>query len=70
MAVYRRKWKDRKTGKTCTDNYYFKFDVDGVTYKETVKTARTKKQAEQAERRARQEVHEGTYGAKGRQMLF
>jgi hypothetical protein len=41
-----------------------------VTYKETVKTARTKKQAEDAERRARQEVHEGTYGGKGRQMLF
>ena len=31
----------------------FKFDVDGVTYKETIKTARTKKQAEEAERRAR-----------------
>lgn len=70
MAVYRRKWKDKETGKTCHGNYYFKFVVDGVTYKETVKTARTKKQAEDAERRARQEVHEGIYGGKGRQMLF
>jgi integrase len=70
MAVYRRKWKDRETGKTCFGNYYFKFVVDGVTYKETVKTARTKKQAEDAERRARQEVHEGIYGGRDRQMLF
>jgi integrase len=70
MAVYRRKWKDRKTGDVRFGHYYFKFDVDGVTYKETVKTARTKKQAEEAERRARQEVHEGVYGGKGRQMLF
>jgi integrase len=70
MSVYRRKWKDKETGKIHLGGYYFKFDVDGVTYKETVKTARTKKQAEDAERRARQEVHEGVYGGKGRQMLF
>jgi len=70
MSVYRRKWKDKKTGETRLGHYYFKFDVDGVTYKETVKTARTKKQAEDAELRARQEVHEGVYGGKGRQMLF
>src|SRR2546421_9626997 len=70
MPVYRRKWKDRETGETRLGHYFFKFDVDGVTYKETVKTARTKKQAEDAELRARQEVHEGVYGGKGRQMLF
>ena len=70
MPVYRRKWKDKKTGKIRLGGYYFKFDVDGVTYKETVKTARTKRQAEDAERRARQEVHEGVYGGKGKQMLF
>lgn len=70
MPVYRRKWKDRKTGETRLGHYFFKFDVDGVTYKETVKTARTKKQAENAELRARQEIHEGSYGGKGRQMLF
>ncbi|HYH85830.1 MAG TPA: site-specific integrase [Pyrinomonadaceae bacterium] len=70
MPVYRRKWKDKKTGKIRLGSYFFKFDVDGVPYKETVKTARTKKQAEDAERRARQEVHEGVYGGKGRQMLF
>jgi site-specific recombinase XerD len=70
MPVYRRKWKDRKTGEARLGHYFFKFDVDGVTYKETVKTARTKKQAEDAELRARQEVHDGAYGGKGRQMLF
>src|SRR5207237_4077295 len=70
MAVYRRKWKDKKTGKICLGNYYFKFDVDGVTYKETVKTARTKKQATDAEQQARQDVHEGKYGGRVRKMLF
>jgi integrase len=70
MPVYRRKWKDKKTGKIRLGHFYFKFDVDGVTYKETVKTARTTKQAEEAELRARQEIHEGIYGGKGRQMLF
>lgn len=70
MPVYRRKWKDRNTGEIRLGHYFFKFDVDGVTYKETVKTARTKKQAEEAELRARQEIHEGVYGGKGRQMLF
>lgn len=70
MAVYRRKWKDKKTGKVRPCGFYFKFDVDGVTYKETVKTARTKKQAEEAERQARQAVHEGVYGFKGKTQLF
>jgi hypothetical protein len=70
MPVYRRKWKDREKGETRLGHYFFKFDVDGVTYKETVKTARTKKQAEDAELRARQEIHEGVYGGKGKQMLF
>ena len=70
MPVYRRKWKDKESGKICLGSYYFKFDIDGVTYKENVKTARTKKQAEDAERKARQEVHEGVYGGKGRHMLF
>jgi integrase len=70
MSVYRRKWKDKKTGKTCYGSYFFKFDVDGTTYKETVKTARTKKQAEEAERQARQAVHDGVYGAKVKKQLF
>ena len=51
MPVYRRKWKDKKTGEIRLGHYFFKFDVDGITYKETVKTARTKKQAEEAELR-------------------
>jgi integrase len=70
MAVYRRKYKDRKTGEVRYGSYYFKFTVDGATHKETVKTARTKKQAEEAELRARQDVHEGVYGGRGRRMLF
>lgn len=70
MPVYRRKWKDQKTGKTRAGSYYFKFTVDGLTYKETVKTARTLKQAEEAERQARQEVHEGVYGRHGKKQLF
>ncbi|MGB9182414.1 MAG: site-specific integrase [Pyrinomonadaceae bacterium] len=70
MPVYRRKWKDKKTGKTCYGSYYFKFDIDGATYKETVKTARTKKQAEEAERQARQSVHDGVYGVRSKKQLF
>jgi integrase len=70
MAVYRRKYKDRKTGETRLGSFFFKFDVDGQVYKETVKTARTKKQAEEAERQARQAVHDGVYGAKGKRQLF
>ncbi len=70
MAVYRRKYRDAETGETRLGSYFFKFDVDGETYKETVKTARTKKQAEEAERQARQAVHDGVYGAKGKRQLF
>lgn len=70
MPVYRRKWKDRKTGETRLGSFYFKFDVDGVTYKETVKTARTKRQAAEAECAARQAVHEGVYGVRGKNQLF
>jgi len=70
MSVYRRKYKDEKTGEARSGSYYFKFDVDGITYKETVKTARTRKQAAEAERRARDAVHAGLYGQKGRRQLF
>ncbi len=70
MAVYRRKYKDYETGKIRLGNFYFKFTIDGVTFKETVKTARTMKQAEEAERRARQEAHDGVYGHKGKKRLF
>jgi integrase len=70
MAVYRRKYKDKKTGETRLGSFFFKFDVDGEVYKETVKTARTKKQAEEAERQARQAVHDGVYGARGRRQPF
>jgi integrase len=70
MPAYRRKWKDKKTGKIRYGSYYFKFDLDGEVYKETVKTARTMKQAEEAERQFRQDLHEGRYGGKGRKQLF
>lgn len=70
MPVYRRKYRDPETGRIRLGNFYFKFTIDGVTYKETVKTARTMKQAEEAERRARQEVHDSVYGHKGKQKLF
>lgn len=70
MPVYRRKYKDPETGRVRLGNFYFKFTVDGVTYKETVKTARTMKQAEEAERRARAELHDGVYGHKGKRRLF
>lgn len=63
MAVYKRK-------NTKSQHYFFKFTIDGETYKETVKSARTKAQAEEAERRARQDIHEGRYGRKGRNQLF
>ncbi len=57
MAVYRRKDTDSK-------GWYYKFTIDGVTYKKAIPTARTKKQAEDAEREARNDVHNGTYGIK------
>ena len=63
MAVYRRK-------NTKSKRYYFKFTIDGITYKETVKSARTKTQAEEAERQARADVHDGTYGTRGKNQLF
>jgi len=70
MPVYRRKWKDEKTGEIRLGSYYFKFEIDGQVYKETVKTARTKKQAEEAERQARDAVHHGLFGHKGKRELF
>lgn len=56
MSVYRR--KDTKGKK-----YYFKFQIRGVTYKRNIPTARTLRQAEEAERKARDDVHNGIYGA-------
>src|SRR5947209_11437837 len=70
MPAYRRKCIDPETGKIRYGSYYFKFDLDGVTYKETVKTARTMKQCEEAERQFRQDLHEGRYGVKGKKQLF
>ncbi|HEX8502628.1 MAG TPA: site-specific integrase [Pyrinomonadaceae bacterium] len=69
MPVYRRKYRD-KAGDVRLGHYYFKFVVDGEVYKETVPTARTKKQAEEAERQARQAVHDGVYGTKGKRQPF
>jgi hypothetical protein len=57
-------------GKTCLGSYYFKFVVDGVTYKETVKTVRTKKQAEDAEPQGAAGGSRGDLRREGQQMLF
>lgn len=62
MAVYRR--KDTKSKR-----YYLKFQIRGVTYKRNIPTARTLRQAEEAERKARDDVHNGIYGAHS-DMLF
>jgi integrase len=69
MPVYRRKYKD-KEGKVRYGHFFYKFVVGGEVFKETILTARTKKQAEEAERKARQDVHDGVYGAKGSRQLF
>lgn len=62
MPVYQR--KDTKSKR-----YFYKFDVDCVTYKRNIPTARTRRQAEEAERQARDDVHAGRYGKK-KDMLF
>jgi len=59
MAVYQRTWTTGDGKKR--SNYFFKFMIDGVTYKETVKGARTKAQAERAEVRRKEEVYSGKY---------
>ncbi|MBA2704464.1 MAG: hypothetical protein H0U60_11495 [Blastocatellia bacterium] len=62
MPVYRR--KDTKSRR-----WYYKFDINGETYKRNIPTARTQRQAEEAERRARDDVHAGIYGSQ-KDMLF
>lgn len=62
MPVYRRKTTKSK-------HWYFKFEINGVVYKQTIPTARTKRQAEEAELAARQELHEGRY-SKAKSILF
>ena len=42
----------------------------GVTYKQTVKTARTYRQAEEAERQARADIHHGRYQTRRRPIAF
>lgn len=63
MAVYKR-------NDTKSKRWYYKFEIDGVTYKKGIPTARTRAQALQAESEARRAVHEGRYGTRGGQMLF
>jgi len=62
VPVYRRKTTKSK-------RWYFKFQIRGKVYKETIPTARTKRQAEEAERQARDDVHSGRYGS-NQDMLF
>jgi integrase len=70
MPIYRHKWKDKKTGKIRLGSYYYKFTLDGETYRETVKTARNQRQAEQAELDARRRLHEGIYGTRASRLPF
>lgn len=63
MAVYRR-------NDTKSKRWFYKFEIDGVTYKSSIPTARTRRQAEEAERRARDDVHAGRYNARRRSMTF
>ena len=58
------------TGKIRLGHYYYKFDLHGVTYKETIKEARTKPQAELAERQAKQDIFDGVYDVKRKAVLF
>lgn len=55
MAVYKR--KDVKSR-----GWFYKFTINGVTYKKAIPTARTRRQAEDAEREALNDLHNGTYG--------
>lgn len=63
MAIYRR-------NDTKSKRWFYKFEIDGVTYKSAIPTARTRRQAEEAERQARDDVHAGRYNAKQRSMTF
>lgn len=63
MAVYRR-------NDTKSKRWFYKFEIDGVTYKSSIPTARTRRQAEEAERRAHDDVHAGRYNARRRSMTF
>lgn len=63
MAVYRR-------NDTKSKRWFYKFEIDGATYKSSIPTARTRRQAEEAERRARDDVHAGRYNARRRSMTF
>jgi len=62
MPVYQRKDTESK-------RFFYKFQIDKVTYKKNVPTARTRRQAEEAERKARDDVHEGRYATQ-RPTLF
>lgn len=63
MSVYRR--SDTKSRR-----WFYKFEIDGMTYKSSIPTARTRCQAEEAERRVRDDVHAGRYNARRRSMTF
>ena len=63
MSVFRRKVKDKKTGKVEQSKYYsYDFWVNGRRYRGAIPEARTKAQAERAENRIRDSVYEGKFG--------
>src|SRR2546421_4698797 len=59
MAIYKRVAK-RQDG-TKQVRYFYKFVINGITYWQTVKEARTKAQAKRAEAKAKEAVYNGKY---------
>jgi len=69
MSVFTRHCQRQacKDKKTCKHrHYHYDFWINGTRYRGSIKEARTRDQAEQAEVRLRNEVFEGTYGARKR----
>jgi integrase len=71
MGVFER---DPKTGRRCKKGqrgtWYYKFTVDGRTYRKAIPEATNKKQAEIAEASAKTDVFNAKYGRKGGQAIF
>jgi integrase len=68
MSVYKREWKDRQNKNHFC--WYFHKTINGVRYRDSIPTARTRAQAEEAERAILAQIHEGTYGKSKGSMNF
>ena len=60
MSIYKRTWEKKDGSKAV--RYYFHKTIDGVRYRELIKTARTKADAERAANKIIAQLHEGKYG--------